>query len=89
MIVIAAAIVDPGANGALGLIGVIGAEPPPSAAGFVQSTSRPLVPVRPNTAFSGGVALKVENATTHPVWRFARQARTFWKSPPRSCPSSR
>ncbi len=86
MIVIAAAIVVPGAKGALGLIGVIGAEPPPSAAGLVQSTSSPLVPVRPKTAFSGTGALKVEKATTQPVWRFARQARTCLKSPPASLP---
>src|SRR5215213_226528 len=86
VIEIAAAIVVPGANGALGLIGVIAAEPPPSAAGLVHSTSRPAAPVRPNSAPSGTGSLNVENATTQPVWRLSRQARTCLKSPPTSLP---
>ena len=52
----APAIVVPGANGALGWIGVILAEPPPSAAGLVQSTSLPGLLVRPKRAFAGRVS---------------------------------
>ena len=84
-------------KGRLGRTEVRLALPPPSAAGLVHSTSRssplpwPKVsskrpPVRPKIELAGGVWLKVENATTHPVWVAERQARTLRNEPPRSLP---
>src|SRR4051794_24627233 len=52
----AAPIVVPGANGCRGWIGVMFADPPASAAGFVHSTSWPGAPVFPKMAFAGGVS---------------------------------
>src|SRR4051794_35797356 len=67
------------ANGFVAYTGESFAAPPPSAAGLVQSTSRPGRVVRPNRLFAGGVSLKVENATTQPSWRADRHARTCLK----------
>src|SRR6476646_311875 len=61
-------------------------EPPPSPAGLVQRTCWPAFGVRAKIAFAGGVALKLEKATTQPVWLLRLQAGTFWNDPPRSLP---
>jgi len=82
----APAIVLPGANGSRGWIGVIVAEPPPSAAGLVQSTCLPASAVRPKRAFAGGFSPNVEKAMTQPIWERERQAGTRLKSPPTSLP---
>ena len=86
VIVIAVAIVVPGANGALGLIGVIGAEPPPSAAGLVQSTSRPRGARAPEHRVLGRRRVEDRERDTQPIWRLERQARMCLKSPPTSLP---
>lgn len=74
--VVSPPMIVPGANGADGKIAVILPLPPPSAAGFVHSTSSParlLGPTprardgRPKREGSGGVALNVEKATTQPT----------------------
>ena len=53
----------PGANGSLGWTGVIFAEPPPSAAGLVQSTSMPALGGRGRRwRPAGGGSSNVENA---------------------------
>src|SRR5215211_7051433 len=61
-------------------------EPARSLAGLVQSTSRFGSVVRPKSEFGGAGALEPEKATTQPIWRGSRQARTRLKSPPRSLP---
>src|SRR4051794_16484206 len=58
----ASAPITLGANGLVAYTGDSFAEPPPSAPGFVHSTSSPRAFVRPNRLSAGGVALKVENA---------------------------
>src|SRR5262249_12580768 len=64
---VAAPMVVLGANGSDGAIAVTSAVPPPSAAGFVHSTSRPAAgppdsapPGRPKIEFGGGVSPNVE-----------------------------
>jgi hypothetical protein len=42
--------------------------------------------VRPNWLFSGGFAVKLEYATTHPVWLLELQAGMCRKSPPTLLP---
>ncbi len=87
-------IVVPGANGSVGKTEVSSAEPPPSAAGFVQSTS-PVVgrpgPLsvfgRPNIGSFGTGASKVEKAMTQPNCFALRQPGMFLKSPPTLPPS--
>ena len=64
----AAAIVEPGANGAVGYTGSSTPVPPRSAAGFVHSTLMPLAVVRPKIASAGTGWSKAEKATTHPTW---------------------
>ena len=66
-------MVVPGANGACGKRGSIGAEPPPSAAGFVQSVSE-RAGARPNRASGGTGPLNAEKAMTQPSWRSERHA---------------